>query len=145
MLINIKKYKELFKNSVYQKAVHNKYGISTPYCEHDILEAKLIKDLSFYFDTQGINRSIDDIDVNNLLKNVYITFNSFSSSNHYTHNQTTDSSTWTVIHELGFNPVVQVFTKEGVAVEFGMEILVSNYSLKIFVNPAMKGIAECSI
>jgi hypothetical protein len=123
-----------------------KYGIKTPYCDNEITNNKLIGDLLYYFDNLGINR-VDNIDIENIFKNLTINFNITNNyeSSHYTHVQSVPSVVWIVTHNLGFNPVVAVYDPDGHQVDVGVEITIPNVSLKLFLNNAIMGIAECSI
>jgi hypothetical protein len=147
MLINIKKSRASFAKNVFNKSISKKYGINTPYCEDNIIEGKLIGDLLYYYDDAGAN-SVDKIDVNNLLKGVTINYNVYQTggqTNHYTHVQSTMAATWLVTHNLGFNPVVAVYDSTGNLVETSIQIDIPNVSLRILLNQAITGIAECSI
>jgi hypothetical protein len=62
---------------------------------------------------------------------------------HYTHTQASAASTWTINHNLGVKPTVDVFSVGGVQV-FAEILQVTNNQVQAFFDSPFSGYAECS-
>lgn len=66
-----------------------------------------------------------------------------SGDKSYTHTQTVAATTWTVIHNMGRKPSVEIVDSTGVLVS--AEVLhLDNNTTQINCSPALAGVANCS-